>query len=177
MPTTALYHPVLALLKQNRHRALIVLNGSLAWQVAQLQALCSPTAQLLWAGNVPDEFMAQAHPIQPSQYGHLLGQETDWVIMDSRAGYSANGFGILAGLIKAGGGLVFLTSPSEDWANLPNPETQRFLNTPLTPELALPYFGHHVQKTFAEHALWLNEHDSDHQALASMNLFLSAHNG
>ena len=84
-------------LKQNRHRALLVLSGDLDWQVAQLKSLWQASETLLWAGRVPDEFIVHASAIKPAQYPHLLGQEVDSVIIDSRAGFSANGLGILSG--------------------------------------------------------------------------------
>jgi len=157
-------------LKQSHHRALLVLSGSQAWQMAQLRALWHPSESLFWTGDVPDAFKDHAQPISESQYKHLLGQEVDSVVIDSRAGFSANGLGILSGLIRAGGLLVFLTE-NKKWAGLPNPENQRFLNTPYRPESAFPYFSEHLESCFTQNALWLSEDESATQTLNRIDDF------
>jgi len=152
-------------LKHNRHRTLLVLSGSLEWQTALLEALWARSETLLWAGAVPAEFSDQAEAIIESQYKHLLGQEVDSVVIDSRAGFSANGLGILSGLIRAGGLLVFLTDQKSIWTGLPNPDSQRFLSTPYQPESALPYFSEHLEACFTQNALCLSEQDPEQHTL------------
>ena len=158
-------------LKQNRHRAMLVLSGSQAWQMAQLATLWTPSESLLWAGEVPNAFVSLAEQISEPQYKHLLGQEIDSVVIDSRAGFSANGLGILSGLIRAGGLLVFLTEDKANWAGLPNPENQRFLSTPFLPDSAFPYFSEHLEACFKQNALWLNEDASAEHTLHLINDF------
>lgn len=160
-------------LKQNRHRALLVLSGSLEWQVAQLKSLWQTSETLLWAGQIPDEFTDHATAIKAAQYQHLLGQEVDSVIIDSRAGFSANGLGILSGLIRAGGLLVFLTEHKSEWTALPNFENQRFLSSPFTPESALPYFNQHLEACFTKNAIWLSEQDSEIETNVAIQHFIA----
>ena len=158
-------------LKKNRHRALLVLSGSLEWQTAQLAALWQASESLLWAGKIPREFTDHAKQIKEAQYKHLLGQEVDSVVIDSRAGFSANGLGILSGLIRAGGLLVFLTEDKSKWTGLPNLENQRFLSTPYLPESAFPFFSEHLEACFTQNALWLSEDDAEERTLNRIDDF------
>ena len=162
-----------AQLKQNHHRALVVLSGSLEWQTQQLATLWTNSETLLWAGKVPAAFAQHAQTIKPSQYPHLLGQEVDSVVIDSRDGFSANGLGILSGMVRAGGLLVFLTDSKDKWAPLPNPENQRFLNTPYLPKQAFSYFNQHLETCFMQYALWLSQDDTDQQNLNVVNHFIA----
>lgn len=160
-------------LKKSRHRALLVLSGSLEWQITQLSSLWQTSETLLWAGQVPDKFADYATAIKPAQYPHLLGQEVDSVVIDSRAGFSANGLGILSGLIRAGGLLVFLTEHKSKWVGLPNPDNQRFLSSPFSTKSALPYFNQHLAACFIKSAIWLSEQDSKDQTVEAIRNIVS----
>jgi len=168
--------PLLALrqqLKQNHHRALLILSGSTSWQIQQLQAVWSSSESVLWAGDVPAEFSDTVQAIKESQYKHLLGQEVDSVVIDTSRGFSANGLGILSGLIRASGLLILLTEDKSNWTGLVNPENQRFLSTPYTPEEALPFFNEHLVSVFEEQALWFSESQSEPESAAMFESFLA----
>ena len=171
MPASIALQHLRTHLKRHRHRAMLVLSGSQAWQIQQLSHLWKASEHLLWVGDVPEVFTEQAQSVSEPQYKHLLGQETDSVIIDSRAGFSANGLGILSGLIRAGGVMVFLTADKTNWTDLPNPENQRFLSTPFQPESAFPFFSKHLETCFTQNALWLSETDSTTQIQTQLDNF------
>jgi len=174
-------------LKQQQHRTLVILSGSCIWQAAQLQALWSSEESILWLGSsemeakdhtnqasLQDTIQANIQTIEPSQLSHLLGQETDSVIIDVQTGLNANALGISAGMIRSGGLLVLLTPDLESWRTLANPDNQRFLNSPYQIEQAHPYFTEHLirqwQSDSITPATWLHEHPPSNTVSAEINL-------
>ncbi len=171
-----MFNPLQSLRQQNklnRHRALLILSGSSDWHYQQLQGLWHRNESVLWAGPVPESFADSTQEIKEAQYKHLLGQEADSIVIDTRAGFSANGLGILSGLIRAGGLLILLTADKSKWTGQANPENSRFLNTPYTPEEALPFFSEHLHAVFETQALWLSEQQSSTEQSEQLNQFLA----
>ncbi|MEA3405516.1 MAG: GNAT family N-acetyltransferase [Pseudomonadota bacterium] len=160
-------------LRQTQHRALVVLSGSADWQQRQLDCVWQSNESILWAGSVPTVFANQVQSIKESQYKHLLGQEVDSVVLDIQSGFSANGLGILSGLIRAGGLLVVLTPDSANWTGLPNPENHRFLNTPYTPDNALPFFSEHLHQNFEEQAICFSQQQSAAETRQHLDTYLA----
>jgi len=57
----------------------------------------------------------------------LLGGEFDCVVWDAHAGFDPDGFGQVAGMIRAGGVLVLWSPPPLDWPQRPDPAVRRIL--------------------------------------------------
>lgn len=173
MPSPIPLHRIRQSLSQTRHRALVILSGSPAWQIQQLRTLWQPEESVLWAGQFPEGFSSSVQAVKESQYKHLLGQEVDSVVIDTSTGFSANGLGILSGLIRAGGLLVLLTADKSNWTGLVNPENQRFLSTPYSPEDALPFFSEHLASIFENQALWFSEQQSEQASADIIEAFIA----
>ncbi|VAW45682.1 tRNA cytosine(34) acetyltransferase [hydrothermal vent metagenome] len=154
-----------AQLKQQQHRALVILSGSYAWQNAVLAGLWTDSESVLWIGetekNIQKTIQATVQTIEPIHVSERLGQEVDSVIIDVQKGLNANTLGIASGMIRAGGLFVLLTPDVDTWATLPNPDNQRFLNSPYQIKDATPYFTQHlIQQWQADSdtpAIWLHE--------------------
>ena len=150
-------------LSQQRHRALVILSGSFAWQKAQLSNLWSSDESILYLGETEQNITTQAQlqRLQNNRMTEQLGQETDSIVIDVRAGINANTLGIASGMIRAGGLLVLLTPDLETWKTLENPDNKRFLNSPYQTHEALPYFTQHLIKQWQASsetpAVWLHE--------------------
>ncbi len=152
-------------LKQQQHRAFVILSGSYSWQCTLLKDLWTDSESLLWIGetekNIQTVIQANLTTIEHTRISDLLGQETDSVIVDAQAGLSANTLGIASGMVRAGGVFILLTPEVDRWSTLPNPDNQRFLNSPYQIEDANPYFTQHLiqqwQKESKTPAIWLHE--------------------
>ncbi len=152
-------------LKQQQHRALLILSGSYTWQQALLAELWTENESILWIGetekNIEKAIRATVETIESTHVSERLGQEIDSAIIDVRKGLSANTLGIASGMIRAGGLLILLTPEVDTWATLPNPDNQRFLNSPYQIKDATPYFTQHlIQQWQADSetpAIWLHE--------------------
>jgi len=136
-------------LRQQHHRALVILSGASQWQLPYIQSLWTQEERVLWIGDenshIPlTQFHYPIEAIETKQLIHHLGQEVDGVILDASKGLSANTLGIASGMIKGGGLFILLTPDVSKWPNFPNPDNARFLNTPLTIEQAHPYFIQHL---------------------------------
>jgi tRNA(Met) cytidine acetyltransferase len=155
-------------LKQQRHRALVILSGSYSWQRSVIKGLWKSNESILWIGetekNIQNSIQAQINTIEHAQISEYLGQEVDSVIIDVQAGLSANTLGIASGMIRAGGVFILLAPDVDTWTTLPNPDNQRFLNSPYHIEDANPYFTQHLiqqwQTDSATPAIWLHESDN-----------------
>ncbi len=161
-------------LKQQRHRALVILSGSLEWQKIQLKDLWHSDESILYIGETEKNITTQAqyHLLQNSRMTEQLGQETDSVVIDVRAGLNANTLGIASGMIRAGGLLVLLTPDLETWKTLENPDNKRFLNSPYQINEALPYFTQHLIKQWQVNsetpAVWLHEDETHSNTLTNI---------
>nr|WP_238486405.1 GNAT family N-acetyltransferase [Motilimonas eburnea] len=70
---------------------------------------------------------------QAKQATHYLGQTRQQVIFDAFHGFSADAVGAVSGTLKAGGIMVLMVPPLQDWPSFADPDYQRFLSagTPL----------------------------------------------
>ncbi len=153
-------------LSQRRHRMLVILSGSLTWQMTQLKQVWQPHESILYLGQEKKMLVhqahipAQIHVIQNVHITEQLGQETDSVIIDVHCGLNANTLGVVSGMIRSGGLLVLLTPKLELWKTLDNPDNQRFLNSPYQYHDALPCFTQHLIQqwhTSSAPLAWLHE--------------------
>lgn len=146
---------------RRRHRSLCILSGSQTWQAQQLCQLLQSTETFWFIGERLPKTISEIHPncqlIAGQRLKYHLGQEIDGAMIDIENGINANQLGILSGMIKAGGLLCLLT-PQDDWWQLPNPENQKLLNTPLQPVDAYCDFYRHLYNTWQQsNALWISE--------------------
>ncbi len=150
-------------LKQQQHRALVILSGHARWQAMQLKHLWQANESVYYIGETEKNLATSAHVtiIEQARLNEKLGHEIDSVVIDVHAGLNANALGIASGMIKAGGLLILLTPDLETWRHLSNPDNRRFLNSPYQIEQAHPYFTQHLiqqwQTSADAPAIWLHE--------------------
>ncbi len=77
----------------------------------------------------------------------LLGQECDALVFDAHSGFDVNTFAAVSGTLRGGGTLFLLIPPLDEWAAFPDPDYQRFLPYPYTPE--------QVEGRFLRRLVWL----------------------
>ena len=118
-----------ALATRPRHRSLRVLAGEQAWCCAQAQVTLQ-NWPVVWLGTGPHA-PATAKPVSAAQ--GYLGQELDAVVFDAYAGFDPDAFGAIAGSIRAGGILLLLTPPLQDWPDYPDPVNARLCVHPVLP--------------------------------------------
>lgn len=98
-------------LQSNRQRQLVVLRGSRSWCDRQLDALYQTDPGLVLISNRHPH--RQAVPLASAD--GLLGGEARLVMLDLYAGLDADVVCIAAGLVRAGGVLLLLAPPLDDW--------------------------------------------------------------
>jgi tRNA(Met) cytidine acetyltransferase len=108
----------------SRHRAGLVLSGSAHWarDMAVHITASFPALQSLW--------ISHAAPARVDAVGYehatgLLGQERDVLIYDVFSGFDPDAFGAVSGIIKAGGLLILLTPPLNEWPSFADPAAER----------------------------------------------------
>lgn len=167
----------LATLSRNRHRDLVILQGSAdwAWQIISPHL---PENSLI-IGNAPsDSAWISANP---QNLKHQLGKEFAGAVIDLNLGLSANTLGILAGLLQAGSALFLIMPPT--WPEIANPQDSRFLNTPLQPQQLEPWFYRHLASSWQKQSTWLKQHAEQTQRICqttsvqSENAFIEFDNG
>ncbi|MDG6778867.1 GNAT family N-acetyltransferase [Thiomicrorhabdus sp. zzn3] len=158
-------------LKRLRQRSLLILSGDAQWHRTCLDGLWGQDETVLWQGcAAPNRYIA----IEESQLKHRLGQEADSVIIDLKEGFSANGLGIVSGLIRGGGLLVLLMPEMKNWPKAPNPASRRFLSSPYTIEQTNPFFHQHLLNVWQQEAIWLHQHQSPQTQQASLQTAIGA---
>ncbi|VAW46276.1 tRNA cytosine(34) acetyltransferase [hydrothermal vent metagenome] len=156
-------------LKQQQHRALVILSGSYLWQSSVINNLWADCESILWIGEIEKTLQkaikATIKTIEHTRISELLGQETDSVVIDVQTGLNANTLGIASGMIRAGGLLILFTPDVDIWTTLANPDNQRFLNSPYRIKDASPYFTQHLMQQWQADsktpAIWLHELNDD----------------
>ena len=164
-------NPLISLRQQlgrQQQRRLVIISGSQNWCQQQLQGVFEPEEKVFKVtGNetrpatTTDENHSEATPYEvmaSNRLGYHLGQEIDGAIIDVHDGLAADTLGIVSGMIKAGGLLLLLAPPIDEWQLLPNPEDARFLNTPFRPHQAQRFFTQHlINHWLTDEVVWLTE--------------------
>lgn len=147
----------LAILARNRHRDLVIMQGSTdwAWQIISPHL----PANSLIIGNAPSDSAWTS--VNLKNLKHQLGKEFAGAVIDLNLGLSANTLGILAGLLKAGSALFLIMPPT--WPEIANPQDSRFLNTPLQPQQLEPWFYRHLASSWQQQSTWLKQHSEQTQ--------------
>lgn len=101
---------MLARLKRNRQRQLVVLRGPRSWCDDCLESLSQLDSSMLVLSNR----RLGNDPIEFGKADACLGREAMLVVLDLFTGFNPDVLCIAAGLVKAGGVLVLL-SPGDDW--------------------------------------------------------------
>ncbi|MAY37730.1 MULTISPECIES: GNAT family N-acetyltransferase [unclassified Spongiibacter] len=90
------------------HRACLLLSGEESWGVAMAEVLMSQGDGLLLA---PEAIAGQ----RPASKPESLGIESDWLVINAHHYQSLNQWLAAAGTLRAGGLLVLLCPPMNDW--------------------------------------------------------------
>ena len=144
----------LTVLQDRGWRGIVHIAGKETFCQATVQAL-QEAASLVTVPQLPDT----NYKGNSEQYIHqLLGTECDALCINAFLGFNPNALGAAAGCIRAGGILLLLTPPAEEWAFYPDPDYQRMLS--ITDSISdIPgRFVQHVQACL-----------QDCQALANIN--------
>ena len=116
-----------------RQRVALVLAGDRADHSRLAQRICDALGfgDVCW-------FSDQAPPAQNAVQGQaafrLLGREFDALVFDAWSGFDPDAFGALSGCIRAGGLLLLLTPPLDEWAAFPDPQHARITVAPFPPD-------------------------------------------
>ncbi|HEX4937390.1 MAG TPA: tRNA(Met) cytidine acetyltransferase TmcA domain-containing protein, partial [Candidatus Kapabacteria bacterium] len=104
-----------------RWRLPVLVQGSheqcLRWCVDNL-----PVRDVLWVSRSAPSGGWQ---LPPGKANHELGREADCVVVDLFDGLNADTLAAVAGMVRAGGCLVLLGPPLEEWGDFPDPEYDR----------------------------------------------------
>jgi tRNA(Met) cytidine acetyltransferase len=107
-----------------RHRTALVLSGPrdecMQSVAGLLQGLA--LAEVYWLG---DSAPRQVRKISGTEAFALLGREMDALVFDAWSGFDPDAFGALSGCIRAGGLLILLTPPLEEWPTYADPQNAR----------------------------------------------------
>jgi len=127
------------------HRAVLVLHGERRWGRAAATAMLSTLhlPRRVWLGETPPG----SDMLEVRTARQLLGQELDGVVLDAWAGFDAEAFGAVAGTLQAGGLMLLLTPPLEQWRDYADPEHARLAVTPCEAEQVSGRFLQHVVGT------------------------------
>ena len=114
---------------QMRWRKPVLVTGSaddtlacvMAWQSKQ-------DLDVLWLSvRAPDK----AWVLPAGKANHELGREADAVVVDLFSGLAVDAVAALAGCVRAGGWLILLAPPLEEWTAFDDPEYQRLTVEPF----------------------------------------------
>lgn len=141
-------------LQRARHRQLIVLCGDLSWRLQQLEQF-NLANNRLWIGET--SLITSFQHANLTQLQHQLGQEVAHAILCAETGIDADAFGLVSGMIQAGGNLWLLIPPLEDWLQLPNPANQRFMSFAFNVDQAETAFITHLYQTLHQHGYWIKQ--------------------
>lgn len=116
-----------------RERRGLVLAGPQSWGAACARMALgpSPIEGLVWIGaEAPRGISALA----PEGARRLLGGENRVAVLDAHAGLDPDALGAITGTLGAGGLLILLTPPLEDWAGFADPQQARIAVHPYRPD-------------------------------------------
>jgi tRNA(Met) cytidine acetyltransferase len=130
-----------ALLRQRRHRGLLWINADhsrgerLLGELVAGLPLAPDAGVLLGERSIPG-----LTPLPGRRGGEVLGRTLEWAVYDAFSGFNPNHFAQLAGTVAAGGWLILLSPPAQEWPDYPDPEYARLCVEPWTPETLTPRF-------------------------------------
>lgn len=107
-----------------RQRGVLVISGEadecrvMAMQVLTVAGLAS----VCWVSNAK---RPGGEVLSAKQARGLLGQERDAIVFDAHSGFDADAFGAVSGSIVAGGLLLLLCPPLDEWAGFEDPAAER----------------------------------------------------
>lgn len=108
--------------RASRQRRAVVLAGERGWGWKAAQAMLDGQDDALW---LSDHAPGGIDPVPMASAVKWLGRELDTVVIDAWAGFDADAFGAIAGTIRAGGLLILLTPPLDEWGDYADPEYAR----------------------------------------------------
>lgn len=152
---------LLTQLTNNRHRQLLVIEGDKSWQHLWLnsiqQAFLETNPRFKSIAIVDKKIVSASflEQILNTQLAHMLGQEVDLVVFDSRQGISPNSLAQATGMIRAGGLCVLLLQT--DWLKSTNPAMKKFLSYPLKLTDAKNGFRKFLNNKLATHAIRIKQ--------------------
>lgn len=125
-------------------RQLVVISGEQGW-AEQLLSHSELSGEQLWIGDSTVGLMPpeSTKAISGKQAHQVLGQERDLVVFDCWSGFNPNAFGQVSGIVIAGGILILVTPPLEQWPDFIDPE---YLSI-----ATLPYHSSDVGRRFIRH--------------------------
>ncbi|AWL12483.1 tRNA(Met) cytidine acetyltransferase [Saliniradius amylolyticus] len=138
-----------------RHRQLLVISGPQDWAEEQARRL-TQREPALWFGE------GSLESIAISQYLQFLGQECPNLVFNAYSGLRASAMMALSGTIQAGGLMVLVCPPLDDWPSYRDPE--------LSKRLSYGYETNYRQSRFTR---WLTEcvRQDSHVALLTPSQF------
>ena len=106
---------LLGQLSHNRQRQLVALQGSMDWCDSQFSAIVQLNRPVLVISNRLPGSISGISPIAFSKADACLGREAGIVVLDLFTGFNPDVLCIAAGLVRAGGVLVVLSTTARDW--------------------------------------------------------------
>lgn len=99
---------IISVLHRCHHRALVVLEGDLTWQLSQVSSFAEYYHAPLWLGNQAELGMASVNAKKAKNW---LGQEVDCLVVDANQDFFPDAFGMLSGTVVGGGVVLLLVAP------------------------------------------------------------------
>ena len=137
-------------LKESGDRRLLLIAGPQAWSQQQAASLWTP--QSLWLGE-GDESVS---PCLITHATRFLGQEFEQVIFNGFSGLHPDMLAAASGMVKAGGILALLMPALEQWHDVTDPDSQRYLSESSGLVSPAPHFLLRLQRLLLQQeTLWL----------------------
>ena len=138
-----LIHALKSAARQSGHRRLLVCAGDAVWcrQQAAEMVHCMGHEQVLVVAE-PRHWQGVAVISGAACLGRLGGEHGN-IIFDAHAGFDVDAFGAISGTVCAGGVMVLLTPPLDQWSHLPDPQYQRMI---VYPQQSADVPGHYLQR-------------------------------
>ncbi|MGR5150769.1 tRNA(Met) cytidine acetyltransferase TmcA [Photobacterium swingsii] len=108
---------IISVLHRCNHRALVVLEGDLTWQLSQVSSFAEHYHAPLWLGNQAELGMASVNAKKAKNW---LGQEVDCLVVDANQDFFPDAFGMLSGTVVGGGVVLLLVAPPGDDEDKPS---------------------------------------------------------
>ncbi|MDK9605172.1 tRNA(Met) cytidine acetyltransferase TmcA [Lelliottia wanjuensis] len=133
-----MFDRLVAELKREGHRRLLVISGDEAWSQAQSERL---------RDALPGDWLRMENDA-PLALKSLLGREYRHAIFDARRGFDVSAFAALSGTLRAGSLLVLLTPPFAVWPEQADSDSLRWIDSEHPIET--PHFVHHFCRTVSQ---------------------------